>query len=80
MRLISRGTAELFLTEAGAAVHVQTRARVALAVVGAPGVDTSVLAASVMDLALVNICSRGGSGEGRKKGQKQVVGDRRQIN
>lgn len=80
MRPISRGTAELFLTEAGAAVHVQTWSRVALAVVGAPGVDTSVLAASIMDLALVDICSRGGSREGRRKGQKQVVGDRRQIN
>lgn len=79
MRLISWGTAELFLTEASAAVHVQTWAWVALAVVGAPGVDTSVLAASVMDLALVDICSRGGSG-GRRKGQKQVVGHRRQIN
>lgn len=30
----------------------------ALAVVGAPGVDTCVLAAPVMDLALVDICSR----------------------
>lgn len=51
----------------------------ALAVVGAPGVDTCVLAAPVMDLALVDICSRkmgwwlwGGVGKG--KGQRQESG------
>lgn len=43
-------------SEAGAAVHMQARARVAFTVVGAPGVNTSVLAASIMDLALINIC------------------------
>lgn len=60
---------EKLLTEAGATVHVQPRAKVALAVVGPPGVDTRVLAAPVMDLALVDICGvvlgwgeRGGAG------------------
>lgn len=42
-------------SEAGAAVHMQARARVAFTVVGAPGVNASVLAASIMDLALVDI-------------------------
>lgn len=56
------------LTEAGAAVHMQARARMAFTIVGAPGVDTSMLAAAVMDLALVNIC-RGGQ---RQTGEKCV--------
>ena len=45
----------MVLTDAGAAVHMHARARVAFTVVGASGVNTSVLAASIMDLALIDI-------------------------
>lgn len=41
--------------ETSAAVHMQPRAQVAFAVEGASSVDTSVLAASIMDLALIDI-------------------------
>lgn len=41
--------------DAGAAVHMHARARVAFTMVRAPGVNTSVLAASIMNLALINI-------------------------
>lgn len=67
----ARASEEL-LTETGAAVHVHPWAKVALAVVGAPGVDTFVLAAPVMDLALVDIW--GGGGVGKGKGQRQESG------
>lgn len=43
-------------SEAGATIHMQARARMAFTVVGAPGVNASVLAASIMDLAFINIC------------------------
>lgn len=46
------------LTETGPAVRVQAEAGLALAVVGAQGVHTAVLAAPVVDLALVNICKK----------------------
>lgn len=64
----------MFLTEAGAAVHVQARARVAFAVVGAPGVNASVLAASIMDLALINICR-----ERRERRDRQKQRDGREM-
>lgn len=35
---------------------MQTGSWVAFAVVGPPGVNTSVLAASIVDLALINVC------------------------
>lgn len=41
---------------AGAAVNVQTKPRVALAVERASGVHTPMLAAPVVNLALINIC------------------------
>lgn len=50
----------LSLTNAGASVHVKARAGEAFTVVGAPGVNTSVLAASIMDLAFINIWEEGG--------------------
>lgn len=56
---------------------MQTRARMAFAVVGAPGVDTSVLAASIMDLALINICREGGRKE--KYRSKKEEKDGREI-
>lgn len=43
--------------QTGAGVHVQPGARVALAVEGAPRVDAFVLAAAIMVLALIGICS-----------------------
>lgn len=46
------------LTKAGASVHMQAEARVTLAVVGASSVHTFMLTASVMDLALINICKK----------------------
>lgn len=58
--LVNPCASEELLTETGATVHVQPRAKVALAVVGAPGVDTRVLAAAVVDLALVDICKQQG--------------------
>lgn len=61
------------LTEAGASVHVQTRSWVAFAVVGSPGVHTSVLAASIVDLALINICRQ-------RRDQRQTERDRWEIN
>lgn len=67
-------TAIKLLTEAGAAVHMQARALMAFTVVGAPGVNTSVLAASIMDLAFINIC-RKGEGE-KREGQKKAEGER----
>lgn len=48
------------LTEAGAAIHVKPGARVTFAIVGAPGVNASVLATSIVDLAFINICMEGG--------------------
>lgn len=66
--------AVMFLTEAGATVHMQARARVAFTVVGAPGVNTSVLAASIMDLALINICREGGGRETDRSRQKETGG------
>lgn len=66
------------LTEAGAAIHMQARARVAFAVVGAPGVNTSVLAASIMDLAFINICREGGREKRERK--KQAEGERQERN
>lgn len=53
------------LTETGAAVHMQAGTRVAFTVVGAPGVNTSVLAASIVDQAFINIC--GEKDRGRQK-------------
>lgn len=44
--------------QTGASVHMKPRACVALAVVRASGVDTSVLAASIMNQTLINICRR----------------------
>lgn len=64
----------MFLTEAGAAVHMQARAWVAFTVVGAPGVNTSVLAASIMDLALIDICREGGRKEKDRIKQKERDG------
>ncbi len=64
----------MLLTEAGAAVHMQARARVAFAVVGASGVNTSVLAASIMDLALINICRERGRKETDRSSQKERDG------
>lgn len=42
-------------SEAGAAIHVKPGARVTFAIVGAPGVNASVLATSIVDLAFINI-------------------------
>lgn len=67
----------MFLTKACSAIHMKARARMAFAVVGAPGVDTSVLAASIMDLALINICREGGRTEEYRSKQKEK--DRREI-
>lgn len=64
----------MFLTEAGAAVHVQARAWVAFTVVGAPGVNTSVLAASIVDLALINICREGGRKDTDRSRQEEKDG------
>lgn len=70
-----------FLTEAGAAVHMQARARVAFTVVGAPGVNTSVLAASIMDLALINICREGERKEkDRSRQRERGTGERNECN
>lgn len=51
---------------------MQTGSWVAFAVVGAPGVNASVLAASIVDLALINIC--------RERQEQRQTGDRREIN
>lgn len=59
------------VTEAGASVYMQARARVALAVVWASRVHTSVLAASIMDLALINICEEGGREEEERQKQEE---------
>lgn len=56
---------KLWLTNAGPAVCVQAKAWLAFAIVRSKGVHTSVLAAPVVDLALVNICKRKGK-QGRK--------------
>lgn len=61
----------MFLTDAGAAVHMHARARVAFTMVRAPGVNTSVLAASIMNLALINICREGGREEVDRSRQKE---------
>lgn len=67
----------MFLTKACSAIHMKARAWMAFTVVGAPGVDTSVLAASIMDLALINICREGGRTEKYRSKQKEK--DRREI-
>lgn len=72
-----RHEAVTLLTEAGAAVNMQARAQVAFTVVGASGVNTSVLAASIMDLAFINICREGGE---KRERQKQAGGERRETN
>lgn len=70
----------MLLTKACSAVHMKARARLAFAVVGAPGVDTSVLAASIMDLALINICRKGGRTETyRSKQREKDRGEIREI-
>lgn len=45
----------------------------AFAVVGSPGVNTSVLAASIVDLTLINICRQ-------RREHRQTEGDRWEIN
>lgn len=62
--------AVMFLTETGATIHVQARAGMAFAVVGAPGVNTSVLAASIVDLALINIWREEGRRETDRSSHK----------
>lgn len=54
---------ERFLTDAGAPVSVQPKSRLALALEGAMGVDTALLAASIQHLTLIHICRRKGDGE-----------------
>lgn len=64
-------TARKLFTEAGATIHMQARARMAFTVVGAPGVNASVLAASIMDLAFINIC------KGRREKKRKTEAGRR---
>lgn len=56
------------LTEAGPAIRVQAESRPALAVVGAQGVHTPVLAAPIVHLALINICKKKQGRSGQKLG------------
>lgn len=62
----------LLLTKAGASVHVKARAGEAFTVVGAPGVNTSVLAASIVDLAFINIWEEGRRTERRGKDMSAI--------
>lgn len=59
------GSMRRFLTEAGAAVGVEPESRLALALEGALGVGTALLAAPVQHLTLIHVC--------RRKGERDTV-------